>query len=589
MGEFVPKHMASAKTDNSINQTVVRDLWTLWLGKLEARLHDPVTSFSGPEQEANPESDSDARGTSGEDTDNDEHPITTKHDYPGPTLIDTVVLIYLSTLLLRQFLPLKTLHTWLTISAIPYIRAIRHIPHDMRSRLPSEYQHSFDPLGIPSPETLQLAIYRRSKMFHTYFGMVTPALNQNLLLMHYVRELALPIEVYSVARQLGRILGFTLSYHADEENRLSVKVHPRRSATSYPEAQAISLTIVATRLMFPFSSAPGKQDDTSTTTSNTMFRLNWDAWQRAKRAFDTALDQLETTNGTRLRPGSEINITEDDVLTMTGDQMDQYMDWFQQTWTEQTASVGGAEADHSGNDSRQDTFRSQTSEQENMNSVDQTILNLFPLEDLVPMQATDHTQQQSPLEIQRTSLLDQRIMDVQSSLLPVHLPSPAAAAAIASNVNHSAGLPDATSHSAKMSMESMSQLDIHRIFYTEAARVACLSEAVLGRAVIRTEDLVERWRREKRREIVMGRADEGVNQEEGDVGIVGRDSDGDIDFLRQNTSQSNKGATPKPDMLDGHPKSSPGAAPTPSAWLAMELDEMDLGRDSPVKLTASSN
>lgn len=567
MGEFVPRHMASAKADNSINQTVVRDLWTLWLGKLEARLHDPMTSFAGPEQEANPESDSDARGTSGEDTDNDEHPIATKHDYTGPTLIDTVVLIYLSTLLLRQFLPLKTLHSWLTISAIPYIRAIRHIPHDMRSRLPSEYQHSFDPLGIPSHDTLQLAIYRRSKMFHTYFGMQTPALNQNLLLMHYVRELALPIEVYSVARQLGRILGFTLSYHDDEEHRLSVKVHPRRSATSYPEAQAISLTIVATRLLFPFSSAPGKQHDKSTTTPNTMFRLNWDAWQHAKGVFDTALDQLETTHGTRLRPGSEINITEDDVLTMTGDQIDQYMDWFQQTWTEQTASVGGAEADHSGNDSRQDPFRPQTSEQENMNSVDQTILNLFPLEDLVPIQATNQTQQQSLLEIQRTSLLDQRIMDVQSSLLPLHLPSPAAAAAdtTASNVNHSGGLPDASSQAVNMSMESMLQPDIHRILYTEAARVACLSEAVLDRAVIRTEDLVERWRKEKRREIVMGRADEEVNQEERHIGTLVDDS-------------------------DGHPKPSPGgAASTPSAWLAMELDEMDLGRDSPVIPTASSN
>ncbi|RVX75865.1 hypothetical protein B0A52_00222 [Exophiala mesophila] len=484
--------------------TVVRNLWILWLDKLEARLHDPLASFSGPDQEANQDSDSDPHATSGAETDNEEHPTVAKKDYPGPTLIDTVVLIYLSTLLLRQFLPLQTLHAWLTNSTIPYIRAIRHIPHDMRSRLPSEYHHSFDPLGIPSPDTLQLAVYRRSKMFHTYFGMETPSLNQNLLLMHYIREMALPIEVYSMARQLGRILGFTLSYHDDEENRRNVKGHPRRAATSYPEAQAISMTIVATKILFPFKPASENRHDISATTSNTMFQMNWDAWQDAKTTFDTAMHQLETINGTRLKPGSEINVTEQDVLTMTGDQLDQYMDWFQQTWTEQTASTVGAEGDQSGpNNNRQDSFRSQTSEQENVNSVDQTILNLFPLEDLDSTRKTDHASQQeqdSRLETQRTALLDQRIMEVQSSLHPLHLPPPAVAATTSN--------PNLSRESAHMSNESMPRPEIHQTFYAEAARIACLSEAALERAIVRTEDLVEKWRKEKIREEVMGRADE---------------------------------------------------------------------------------
>ena len=516
----------------------------MWLDKLEARLHDPLASFSGPDQEANQDSDSDPHATSGAETDNEEHPTVAKKDYPGPTLIDTVVLIYLSTLLLRQFLPLQTLHAWLTNSTIPYIRAIRHIPHDMRSRLPSEYHHSFDPLGIPSPDTLQLAVYRRSKMFHTYFGMETPSLNQNLLLMHYIREMALPIEVYSMARQLGRILGFTLSYHDDEENRRNVKGHPRRAATSYPEAQAISMTIVATKILFPFKPASENRHDISATTSNTMFQMNWDAWQDAKTTFDTAMHQLETINGTRLKPGSEINVTEQDVLTMTGDQLDQYMDWFQQTWTEQTASTVGAEGDQSGpNNNRQDSFRSQTSEQENVNSVDQTILNLFPLEDLDSTRKTDHASQQeqdSRLETQRTALLDQRIMEVQSSLHPLHLPPPAVAATTSN--------PNLSRESAHMSNESMPRPEIHQTFYAEAARIACLSEAALERAIVRTEDLVEKWRKEKIREEVMGRADELDEHEQLDV-------------------------------RHGHSNNtSPVAAPTtPSTWLAREMDGMDLG------------
>lgn len=108
------------QADENQNQTIVRDLWSLWLSRLASRLND---SSSGPGHvpEGESETERDLHATSADDTDTDTGGVDTDADErpptennhkavrKGPMLIDTVVLSYLTMILLRCPIELATI------------------------------------------------------------------------------------------------------------------------------------------------------------------------------------------------------------------------------------------------------------------------------------------------------------------------------------------------------------------------------------------------------------------------------------------------------------------------------------------------
>lgn len=344
----------------------------------------------------------------------------------------------------------------------------------MKDRLPGEYHRSLDTIAILGRDDLQSAVYRRAKFYNLTFGMIMPPINQSLFLLNYIRRLALPIEVYTVARRLNMITNYEFCYPDLTTSADST----RRQPTTYPEAQLISLVVTATKLLFPFDSHTIKRYPKDPNDPTTL-RMNWSAWVEAKANFDNTASAADSSNS--LRPGSEIHVTDNDIFEMTNHQLDQYMDWYQRTWIKGGTSQPG---------------------QSQEGGIDKDILDMFPLHEL-PSQVKTREQIQQAEEEEQIRL-STWIKRVQSSLLPRR--------AISAEEESDRGL-DILRPGARYSRFRNPE-DLSRggkpvtIFHEEAAQTACLSVRALLMAVNRSEVKIELWQRERRRAEVLGEDDE---------------------------------------------------------------------------------
>ncbi|KIW41491.1 uncharacterized protein PV06_07042 [Exophiala oligosperma] len=507
--------------------TVVRELWTLWLSKLDRRLQDPMRSDTLTETEGENDPVTDDTDTEPDNSRGATDAQKRKTKVPSPLLIDTIALNYLGIIILQRPVSLATTLRWIQLEEITFIRAIRHVPQDMKDRLPSEYHLSLDTTRLLEVDGLQIAIYRRAEMFNSTFGMILPPLNVNLFLFSYVRLLALPIEVYGMARRLNLMTKYTFSY---PDTTVSEKM--RRHVTSYPEAQLISLLVVATKLLFPFDSAtvkcyPKRPNDPTT------LRMKWSAWLESKTHYEQALDEMQEPDG--LKPGTEINVTDREVFSMTEKQLDQYMDWYQRTWIDNASSQS----------------KSQGLGQES--ALDKDILDMFPLHDVPPVGTTtlehDHHQRAQ-------SHLETRIREVQASLQSRRAVSSEEETEYGLNLLRPGAL-----YPRYLSIEEIDRAGEEvRAFHEEAAQVSCLNLKTLMRAVNSTEEKVDRWLREKRRRDIFG--EESPNE------------DGDDQNLHE--QENELPATSPPSKLAGEIE---GLELGPSSALYQDREDVDMDID----------
>jgi RNA polymerase I-specific transcription initiation factor RRN7 len=82
--------------------------------------------------------------------------------------------------------------------------------------------------------------------------------------------------------------------------------------------------VIATKLLFPFDDV---QRHPISAQEPTVQTINWGAWAEVQKLFD----RRNTSSG-KIGKGKEILVKEDDVLTMTPDQLDEYMDWYESSW-----------------------------------------------------------------------------------------------------------------------------------------------------------------------------------------------------------------------------------------------------------------
>ena len=92
-------------------QTIVRDLWTLWLSKLGHRLQDLAQSQqTGRESEGETSGTSENEDDTNFETDYEANPSRKRNSARnGPTLVDTIALNYLGITLLRRQVSLATI------------------------------------------------------------------------------------------------------------------------------------------------------------------------------------------------------------------------------------------------------------------------------------------------------------------------------------------------------------------------------------------------------------------------------------------------------------------------------------------------
>jgi RNA polymerase I-specific transcription initiation factor RRN7 len=358
----------------------------------------------------------------------------------------------------------------------------------MKSHLPGEYQRALDTEAMLNPDGLQTAIYRICALYTTEFGMSLPAINSPHLLFQYIRQLALPLELYPAIKNLNKIINFTFKYSLASDSRT------RRNATSEPEAQLMSLVVITTKLIFPFDSDVMKRYPRSLNEPAAQ-RIDWKKWVELRKQgaypahANTSVDvnEGETRSKPPLEKGREIEITDADIFKMSGADMDQYMDWYQRTW-----------------------IRPNDAEE----NVNKELLDMFPLKPLPvedeqrdPEREVEEAQLKTVREVHAAMKVyrpvsDEDVRQLQlESETPVEIKRPGSEYRLYPTVED---LPETA-----------------RAFYEAAAEAACMSVEKLVRAVRQTETKIETWRSEKRRAERFGENEEGDGDGDEDMEVIG--------------------------------------------------------------------
>ncbi|TGO24549.1 hypothetical protein BPAE_0100g00170 [Botrytis paeoniae] len=316
-------------------ETIVRDLWELRLRVLQGS-GDERSEYGTEFGSTTEGDDTDTDGTGYRSTASTvmSRKRASRAKKNLPKLIETLGFCYLGILLLRLPTSLGEIYKWATRDEIIYTRAIREIPKDMRARLPGHYFRALEIHGVLNGHRLHQTVLDMVSFFNFNFEMVFPPINHKLLLYKSVRDLGLPVDIYMAVNHLAEILEYNFSY----------PIHNKRlhGTTGYPEYQLTSLIVIATKLSQPFDDI---HRHPKSNLDATAAKINWTKWHSIM--FDNPTEGLKR--------GDEIKITDADVFKMTGEQMDDWMNWYHKTWIDD---------------------RDQ--------KVPQQILELFPLSDTIP-------------------------------------------------------------------------------------------------------------------------------------------------------------------------------------------------------------
>jgi RNA polymerase I-specific transcription initiation factor RRN7 len=443
--------------------TVVRDLWSLRLSKLLLKLEDPLDG-TGTESQGVP-SGVDNQDQSDGQTSSAKRKLATG----SPTLLDTICLCYMAILLLRVPTSLCQILRWIHQEDVPYIRAIRHVPAEMKGKLPGEYHEALDTSTVLRPEALQLGVSNLCTMYDRSYGLSIAPLNWPPMLYQYIERLSLPLEVYPVAKQLNDIVAFDFMFTNSGERR--------RKAISYPEAQLMCLVVVATKLLFPFNSNAVKRNPREAS-EPAILSIDWSAWVDGREGRSAA----EKVNDS-LQNGMEINVKDKDIFDMSSQQLDQYMDWYQRTWV-----------------------KLDTADDE----VNKELLDMFPLKEI----AGKSVDRGSALREDEAAF--ELIKHMHANLKMNQIITDEQAEEIEGEV-----IRPGMQYQQFRDLENLSLSRVARLFYREAAELSCLSIDSLLRAVLQSERKITLWRRAKRRAETFGEAMDLEAEEALPLGLEG--------------------------------------------------------------------
>lgn len=241
-------------------------------------------------------------------------------------LSETIVICYLGALLLRVPCTVVDLISRIDDGALPYYRAGREVPGNLRERLPGQFQVLLEPQTVLQAPSLHRRILELGTLLSAEFGMVLPAVNHPLLLYRWMQDLALPIEVYAATQRLARLLGVNFTLHIEGKTSSN-------RVLRYPEVRLMALLIVSTKLFFPIDDIdrhPLSANDLS------VLQMDWPAWVASHSSASNEdanndtneKDKAETTTHSMTFPEG-FAISESDCLAMGNAELDRYLDWYE--------------------------------------------------------------------------------------------------------------------------------------------------------------------------------------------------------------------------------------------------------------------
>lgn len=362
-----------------------------------------------------------------------------------PNLLDCLALCYLGILTLRLPITPGDIYHWATEGKLAYRGAIKHLPLPMRDRLPPSYHATLNPNALLKYKRFYAAVTDLQISFTNDHKISWVPLNHRLLLFRYLKELALPLEVYDVTIRLSKLLNYDFVLHQDREKRLGIR--------HLPEAQLASCLVVCVKLLYPLDD---NERHPHSAAEPTAVAMNWRHWHEQLRSAKT---EQETTD--RRSTVEELTMLEDkDVFEMAPDRLDQYLDFYADTF------LDGAEIQRT-----KDT-----------NDFRNAIYSMFPTE--------------GPTATPSSQNLDRLLKTGGMAVVRAVHKSMEARSAIDDEHNSTGVLRPGQSY---RSYKDETELTGHaKWFYAEVAKLAGLSVEMLIMAVLFTEARIEKWRRKAR-------------------------------------------------------------------------------------------
>ncbi|KAF2821144.1 hypothetical protein CC86DRAFT_470897 [Ophiobolus disseminans] len=424
-------------------ETVVFDLWALRIAQLGDKIASESQEDESQSQVFNTlESEESA-------TDNERGTLSTpkcrdKTLIGAPNLYDCLVLCYIGTSTLRLSITPGDIYAWTTAGKLAYRRAIKLVPLAMRDRLPPSFHAVLDPPKLLGHRRFYTTLTNLEISLEKDHGILWPPLNVPLLLFRYIKELALPLELYDATLRLADLLGYNFAFQYDGRKTLGLR--------HLPEAQLIGCFVLCTKLFYPFDKirrSPKSSSEPAVTV------VDWNKW--CKHMHAAKKKQQNSTS--EFTPEELIKVQEDDILELKPVQLDEYMDFYTETF------LDDAEIQRTKNN---DDFRN-------------ALYNMFPIDSNEPRpqnQTVDQSPHEKNLETVRAVHNDVKTRVVISDDVESNAFRPGQAYSV---WKKSQDLPDRAA-----------------MFYDEAARLAGFSMDMLVTAVFLTEARVERWRKKQR-------------------------------------------------------------------------------------------
>lgn len=361
--------------------------------------------------------------------------------------MDNLALCYLGIITLRLPVTPGDIRSWVSNEKLAYMRAIKLVPPEMRAKLPANYRAILDPRTILSYERFYSVVNNLKFSLHKEYGVVWPSLNHPLLLFRLLKELALPLELYDATIRLARYLGLDFTFPTDTQSRLGVR--------HFPEAQVVGCLAVCVKLFYPFDNT---ERYPKTPSEPAVVAMDWDYWTKQISAANPL-----TRSGIRMYTPEELmNLQEKDAFSMSGEQLDQYLDWYQDNFIEDT--IDGHSADS--------IYRN-------------ALYDLFPVDkDPASKWANDLPE----------NISHQEMLDIVKAVHGAQKPQPV--------IRERDEIVDIARPGSRYryyrNVEDLPERA--RPFFKEAARLMGLSLDMLVLSVFFTEKKVEKWQVEKRRQ-----------------------------------------------------------------------------------------
>jgi RNA polymerase I-specific transcription initiation factor RRN7 len=426
-------------------EVVIFDLWALRIAQLGDRIASGSHDNESQSQVFNTlESEQD------ETTDHEGGTTSTpkgrsKKLHGAPNLYDCLVLCYLGISTLRLPFTPGDIYAWVTDGKMAFSGAIKLLPLAMKDRLPSSYHDVLAPQTMMSYKRFYDTLTDLKVSYEKDHGVLWPALNIPPLLFRFIKELALPLELYDTTLRLGHMLGYDFAFHYEGRQKLGIRL--------LPEAQLIGCLILCVKLIYPFDKVRRIPQSSSEPTGVV---VDWERW--CKQVHEAKMTHREENPGFTTEELTKLQ--ESDVFEMNPGQLDQYLDFYADTFLDK------AEIQRTRDN---DDFRN-------------ALYGMFPIEG---------TARHPPFKLSDAMPHEQSLGTVRA----VH-----GSMRTQTNVDESRAEPNTPRPGQKYPVwrEAQNLPKNARIFYDEVARLAGFSLEMLVMAVFFTEARVERWRRKQR-------------------------------------------------------------------------------------------